>query len=464
MSCGAAGSTDAPPVPVAPSIALSVDSVGASLIAGTTAPPTTIDIAPGSTSALTGLTVTDAGTGTTVSLPWLQVSLSSQTAPAKLSVSFVTSTLAPGSYSATLRVSGANAAAKTIRAGLIVRQRPVLRVSQTTLASTGDVGTALTIAPLSITSSSDEIGGLSVGTPTCDGVPAPWLSTTLSGSSTPASVQLALSTVSLAAGTYNCSFPVGSSQAGVDSASQIVHASATLRAMPKIVLSQDTVEIGGLSGNPPGIAAVVISNGGPGTLAPLSLGTIDYGSSLQGALTASLSPTANAYAITVTANFGMLPVGHFYATIPIVSGATGIANSPKKLVVSVTASAPPPLPSVLVANPASIIVTRQIGTGGSQTFSFSLASTGSTQFAGVNFDLPSSNVPAFMFNPGNSSNPVGIQYMCAGGVGPWQTPCTVLLTVPTSAYLSVGTYQGSWVFKALTGESVAIGLTLKIVP
>jgi len=39
------------------------------------------------------------------------------------------------------------------------------------------------------------------------------------------------------------------------------------------------------------------------------------------------------------------------------------------------------------------------------------------------------------------------------------------MTVPSSASLPVGTYQGSWVFKAqLTGETVAIGLTLNIVP
>ena len=37
--------------------------------------------------------------------------------------------------------------------------------------------------------------------------------------------------------------------------------------------------------------------------------------------------------------------------------------------------------------------------------------------------------------------------------------------VPNTASLAVGTYQGSWVFKSdTTGDSVAIGLTLNIVP
>ena len=188
---------------------------------------------------------------------------------------------------------------------------------------------------------------------------------------------------------------------------------------------------------------------------------IDFGPSLQGALSASLSSDANGDVVIVTANVGVLPTGRLREDTGL-SGVTGIANSPKTLVVGVTATAPPPIPSVLVANPASIVVTRQVGAGGSQTFRPVLVSTGSTQIPDVNIDLTASRIPPFLMSSG-SGLPF-FSYTCGMLLRPWETPCDVLVTVPNTASLSVGTYTALFFFRSGTGQTATISLTINIVP
>ena len=112
------------PVPPKPSITLSSDSVVASLLAGAPSVAQEIDVTAGNTTNVSGLAVVDSAGG--VPSGWVTASLSSTTAPTKLSVR-VSPTLAPGRYDVTLRVTATNADPRIVRVALVVRPRPRLR-------------------------------------------------------------------------------------------------------------------------------------------------------------------------------------------------------------------------------------------------------------------------------------------------------------------------------------------------
>src|SRR5690348_690507 len=101
-----------PPPPPKPSIVVSSDSIGATLIAG--APKTTqsVDITAGTTRALAALTVADVSVTTGQPTTWISATVSAQTAPAKLVVT-IDPNVPAGTYSATIHVSATDAETKS---------------------------------------------------------------------------------------------------------------------------------------------------------------------------------------------------------------------------------------------------------------------------------------------------------------------------------------------------------------
>ena len=87
------------------------------------------------------------------------------------------------------------------------------------------------------------------------------------------------------------------------------------------------------------IKSIAVTNGGPGTLTALSVGTIQYGAGGSGWLVAAFDSATAPTAVTLTAAPGALLPGTYSATVPILAATAG--NSPLDLNVSFVVIAPP---------------------------------------------------------------------------------------------------------------------------
>lgn len=441
-----------------PSIALSTDSVVATLVSGASNLTQDIDITAGSSAALASLVISDAATGAAPSIPWLSATLSSQTAPARLTVTLAPSALAAGTYSATLRLVAANAAPKTVRVSLVVRARPQLVLDLATIAVTSDFGTLIPAQTIKVTSLNGPVDGLKLSAPDCGAGVAPWITPTLAASAAPTTVSIAIVPTGLAVGAYSCTIVISTAQAPVDSASQTIRVSLSLRSVPRIALSVDTVHFAAATGGG-SLATVTVTNTGSGSLTGLSAGTISYAAGSTGWLNASLQSSSAPTSLALTASATTLAAGTYIATVPVSSSAANVANSPQTLVVSFVVTDPPPLPNSLVMLPSTYTFTTKQGSGAGVTFTFTATHTTGTPYHKMTLD-------PFSY-PAALNNWLFINYTC--DLEPvtnfWQTPCYGYISVRPPTTLLVGTYSGALTFKSLaTGESVKVTTTLIITP
>jgi hypothetical protein len=437
------------PVPPKPSIALSSDSVVTSLLSGAPTISQDIDITAGNSTNVSGLAVVDsAGAAPT---GWLTASLSSTTAPAKLSVR-VSPNLAVGRYEATLRVTAANADPRLVRVALVVRPRPRLVVERTALAFSGDLGGASIAAQeIAITSVDGAIDSLSVGKAECGNEAAAWLTPTLSATKAPATLKLVASAGALGAGTYSCSLTVSTSQPLVDSASHKVTASLTLRATPRIRLSADSVSMLTFRLNDAAPATVAITNVGTGTLSGLSIGPIEYEEGGSGWLTARLDSSTAPATLTLSATARSLASGTYLARVPVQSSAEGVANTPRVVVVRLSVS---PLPSSLIAIPSTINVT--VPAGGVRYLTASVTHSGDNSLSGMGFG-PFTPLLWVQYSLGCTGN--------AATAANFTTPCTAYFVVAPPAGLAPGTYTVTPQYLAVTQNMrTTVTLIVRVTP
>ncbi|HEY9227992.1 MAG TPA: hypothetical protein VIP11_15150, partial [Gemmatimonadaceae bacterium] len=196
------------PQPPKPAIVVSTDSVVASLVAGAASVTSDIDITPGNETAVASLVVVSDSSAAPGQSAWLTATLSASTAPAKITVRLSPTTVAAGRYDATLRVTAANAEAKTIRVSLLVRPRPRLVLAESGVTLSGDVGSSFAPATIDLTSVNGPIDNIRVSQPDCGSGPSSWVTANLSAASAPATLRLTYATQSLVAGTYSCSLVV----------------------------------------------------------------------------------------------------------------------------------------------------------------------------------------------------------------------------------------------------------------
>jgi Rieske Fe-S protein len=288
---------------------------------------------------LTGLdTVVAYGSGAPTG--WLSVTLDATTAPAVLTLTPRTTSVAAGAYSATVQVTAPTAtnAPVTISVSLLVTA-PVPATIGLAATSVGFVATAGGADPspqtIAITNAGGgTLSGLSVGDIRYDTDGREWLSARINSSTAPATLRLTPTVESLAVGTYTATVPVRA--AGASNSPQQVTVTLTVssaNAPPSIVLSQTTVA---MSAAPGGVASqnVVVQNGGGGTLQGLALGAIAYGGTASGWLAATLSGGSAPATLALTAMAGSLASGTYTATVPVI--AAGVSNSPQNVVVTLT--------------------------------------------------------------------------------------------------------------------------------
>jgi adhesin/invasin len=128
----------------------------------------------------------------------------------------------------------------------------------------------------------------------------------------------------------------------VDLTGSIGEISQTVRALvtptPAIAVSVDTVELTAIagSGTEPS-STVAVTNGGGGLLTDLLLGPTTYSGAATGWASADLDQPAAPATLNVLATPGVLPVGTYYATVPILSDDS--PNSPLGVVVQLVLTA-----------------------------------------------------------------------------------------------------------------------------
>lgn len=180
-------------------------------------------------------------------------------------------------------------------------------------------------------------------------------------------------------------------------------------------------------GSSPAARTVAVTNGGTGTLSGLSIGTISYGAGATGWLAASVSPTTAPATITLTATLGSRAAGSYTATVPVLSSAAGVTNSPQNISVTFTVSAAASAPAIAL-NPASQTFTATAGGSSPAAKTVAVTNGGTGTLSGLAI--------------GTISYGAGASGWLAAGVSPTTAPATVTLT-PTLGSLAAGTYTAT---------------------
>jgi hypothetical protein len=331
----------------APTIALSKTTLAFVSQSGVPTLSQQIAIANSGTRTLAGLS---AGVAyKTGAADWLSLTLSSSSTPAMLTVTPVTNGIAPGTYEASISIAS-NAA------GIANSPQPlsvVLTVvpPSSALASVRLTPSSVTLsvaATQQLTASGVDAQGNSIGLGT--------IAWTTSNANV-ASVNAA----GLVTGVGVGSTTIMGTSGGRSGTSSIDVQAPPTAAAPIIQLSQPSVGFTAISGGSnPSAATVSITNGGTGTLAGLSLFSINYAqlnaTDPTGWLSQSLTSSTAPSTLSLSATTAGIPVGNYSAVVSVGSSAPGLVGGPKNLNVTFTVTAGAPTPGVMQLNPTDYVM------------------------------------------------------------------------------------------------------------
>jgi hypothetical protein len=262
---------------------------------------------------------------------WLTATLAGTSAPTSVTLAIIPGTIAAGTYTAIVTLSSSlpSVGARQITVTLTVTPGPTIELDATTVQFIGAQGAA---NPANQTvgignAGGGTLGGLTLGTTTYGaGEPTGWLTATLSGGTAPATITLAANISSLSLGSFRASVPVQSTQPNV--APVTLNVTLDVGSGAVISLSPSSVTFNATVGgaNPPA-RTVAVTNGGPGNLTGLAIGTITYGNGQPtGWLAATLSTTAAPANVNLVATLGGLGAGIYTATVPVQTDLVGVAT------------------------------------------------------------------------------------------------------------------------------------------
>lgn len=292
---------------------------------------------------LTGMTLAAIQYGSGEPIGWLSAGLASGTAPTTLSLTASAANLAPGTYSANVRINvpGAAVNPEVVAAQITVSAAPVIALSTTTAnfaATAGGPSPAGATVGVS-NGGGGVLTGLSLGATQYGAGAAGWLTATLASANAPTSVALTTNTAGLPAGIYLASVPIQSSDTTIPGVGLNVR--LTINAPPTIGFSSSTVNFTAITGGQaPANQSVLVSNTGTGTLSGLSIGTIAYGPGGSGWLGATLQGTAAPATITLAVTPGALGTGLHTATVPVSSTIPGVTTKNLSVTLAIAANAP----------------------------------------------------------------------------------------------------------------------------
>lgn len=225
---------------------------------------------------------------------------------------------------------------------------------------------------------------------------------------------------------------------------------------PRIAFSAPSVSFTAPGGGAnPSTQNVQVTNGGTGTLSALSVGTVAYGAGQPGGwLNASLNGATAPAALVLAATTGTRPVGTYTATVPVVSAASGVTNSPQNVSVTFVVTTPPA--PVISLSSSALAFAAVAGTGNPASQKVVITNGGTGTLSAVSIDPP-------LYGPGQ---PIG--WLVATLSGP-TAPDTVTLAATTGT-LPAGTYTATMAVKSAAGgvtnspQTISISFTVAAAP
>jgi hypothetical protein len=267
---------------------------------------------------------------------WLSASLGTTSAPTTLTLQAAVSSLSPGVYTATvpLLATTASNSPRTITVTFTVTAPPTIEVSTTSAMFTAVAG-APASGPVAVqlTSGGDAPATGLATTVTYGAGGTGWLSRTLSGTSTPATLSLSASAAGLDIGTYSATVTITSPDAS--NSPRTLQVTLIVTAPPRIAVSRADASFAATVGGANPVAQTLqVSNAGGGSLSGLST-TVEYASG-GGWLSATLNQSTAPATLTLAATTASLTAGTYTATVRVASVAA--ANSPVSIAVTFTVS------------------------------------------------------------------------------------------------------------------------------
>ena len=236
-----------------PSIEVSRTTVPMAGIPASTATET-VDVTNGGDRPLTDLG-TQIGYAAGQATGWLGAALGATTAPATLTLTATIGALGVGAYDATVTLASSleGVAPVDLAVHLTVSPGPAIALSRTTVTAQAPVGTSPAPTTVSITNGGGgTLSGLSLGTVLYgQDEPTGWLAPVLNGGTAPSVITLAISSASLAEGSYTATVPVQSAVASnnpVDLTVSLAVTPTPVIALNRTLLNFDTWRGGTLPG------------------------------------------------------------------------------------------------------------------------------------------------------------------------------------------------------------------------
>ncbi len=389
---------------------------------------------------------------------WLTVSSATGTTPASLSAVVNTSGLPAGSYSATIMLTGQDAANSpvSIPVSLTLSAAPGLNLttSPTSHAFSGTVGGANPAPQALRVDSSGDPRSFSISED------APWLLVSPGFGVTGDSVSVAVNLTGLAAGTYNAVLTI--SAAGASNSPLAVPVTLTVSppppALPRLNVSVVSISLLITAGgaNPPDQTFTVRCNE-----APLAFGVASSASWLSAT---PASGTTNAM-VTASVNAAGFAPGTYTATLTV--SAAGATNSPVNVPVTLVVNAPG---GGVTVNPTSLAFTASPGGPNPEAQSLFVSGVTGNTFAAASNATWLSVVPASSFLPGIASVAVEVSGLALGtyngtvtltspGLSARLVPVTLTVTPPV---LSLTLSPRQLVFNGFVGLATPLTGALTI--
>lgn len=407
-------------------------SIGFDVQSGRPLPGARFVTATGGSGAFTATATTSAGGS------WLQVSPGSGNLPGVVLVRLVDSVvslLSAGTYNGTVSIAsqGTGAQTRTVDVRLTVGTGAVLTSNAPPLLFTVAANGS---APGPVSFSVDNSGTASVPVQVVAAVQSGsgWLTVNSSSQSTPAPVTVTVNPVGLAAGRYDGTVTISSSQSGV--ASLVLPVRVIVVSGSLVTISANQVSFSSTGGAVPSPVNVSL-----GSLT----GTAQYTAAVNvisptGGTWLSVQPTSGTLPgnITISASPTGLATGDYAGTVTIT--VAGAANSPA--IIPVLFSVTSTTPAGLVATPASLTFTQAPGAAAPSPQTLQLTAPSSTSFTAT--AATSSGGSWLTVNPASG-----------------QVPGSVSVVISNTASLTAGTYSGSVTLTSSAGN-VTVPVTLTI--
>lgn len=262
---------------------------------------------------------------------WLNASLDATTAPTTLRLTGSTQNLPVGSYTTIVHLSSsvAGVAPVDITVDLTVSPGPAIALSSTVANFQANTGQNPANQSIDVSNAGGgTLSDLSLGTITYgSGQPTGWLTATLSGTTAPASIGLAVASAALPQGSYSATLSVQSTVAS----NSPVNLTVNLNVGPPPIINLNPGNIlflGWVDASNPLLQGIQVTNAavGMGPLPGLSY-SIQYGVGASGWLHAAWQDgnTSAPTTLLLNPNTTALPAGAYTATITISTSVPGVA-------------------------------------------------------------------------------------------------------------------------------------------